>query len=147
MASDITMVLVQEMSEKHDKKLDEIRATTASTEGKISELVERLTNVESRLGFLEDTDMMWKADPPVTWSEAEVLQLNLDDLENRSRRNNLHMTGFPEGCEGHDAVGFLAKALPEILGVEFIGGLGCRAASTQWEAPAPFHRVLFEAYR
>lgn len=76
MASDIAKIytLLQEMSEKHDKKLDEIRATTASTEGKISELTERLTNVESQLDFLEDTDKAWKADPPATRSEVEILQ-------------------------------------------------------------------------
>ncbi|KAL7407366.1 hypothetical protein ABVT39_007400 [Epinephelus coioides] len=139
MASDIAKVyrLLQEMSEKHDKKLDEIRATTASTEGKISELAERLTNVERRLGFLEDTDMAWKADPPATRSEVEVLRHKLIDLENHSRRNNLRITGFPEGSEGRDAAGFLAQALPEILGVEFIGGLEIERAHRAAGQPRP----------
>ncbi|XP_063003653.1 protein KRBA1-like [Elgaria multicarinata webbii] len=37
-------------------------------------------------------------------------------LENRSRRNNLRLLGLPEGVEGSDAVSFLRRALPAMLG-------------------------------
>ncbi|XP_054848004.1 protein KRBA1 isoform X2 [Eublepharis macularius] len=38
-------------------------------------------------------------------------------LENRSRRNNLRILGLPEGVEGSDAVSFLQKTLPAMLGL------------------------------
>ncbi|XP_033020887.1 protein KRBA1-like [Lacerta agilis] len=38
-------------------------------------------------------------------------------LENRSRRNNLRVLGLPEGSEGSDAVAFLQKTLPTLLGL------------------------------
>ncbi|XP_061443494.1 uncharacterized protein LOC133365522 isoform X3 [Rhineura floridana] len=38
-------------------------------------------------------------------------------LENRSRRNNLRVVGLPEGAEGSDAVSFLQKTLPALLGL------------------------------
>ncbi|XP_015270473.1 PREDICTED: protein KRBA1 [Gekko japonicus] len=37
-------------------------------------------------------------------------------LEGRSRRNNLRLLGLPEGVEGSDAVSFLQKTLPAMLG-------------------------------
>uniref|UniRef100_A0A3B4U8Z8 L1 transposable element RRM domain-containing protein n=1 Tax=Seriola dumerili TaxID=41447 RepID=A0A3B4U8Z8_SERDU len=121
MAADIAKIynLLQKMSDEHDKKLDEIRATMASTEGKISELTRRLSNVESRLDFLEDTDK------------------KLDDLENRSQRNNLRINGFPEGCEGRDPTAFLTKVLPEVLGVEFSDGLEIEWAHRSAAQPRP----------
>ncbi|XP_078146112.1 N-acetylaspartate synthetase-like [Centroberyx gerrardi] len=39
-----------------------------------------------------------ETDPPATKSEVEQLRRKIDDLENRSRRNNLRFDGFPEGC-------------------------------------------------
>lgn len=43
--------------------------------------------------------------------EYEILTLKdkVDDLENRSRRNNLRLVGFPEGVEGRDAVSFVEE--------------------------------------
>lgn len=38
-------------------------------------------------------------------------------LENRSRRNNLRLLGLPEGMEGSDAMSFLQKTLPAMLGL------------------------------
>lgn len=49
--------------------------------------------------------------------EVAELKEKLDDFENRQRRNNLRIMGFPMGVEGNDAVGFLEKWLPDILGL------------------------------
>lgn len=45
------------------------------------------------------------------------LRDKLDEYENRQRRKNLRIVGFPLGVEGDNAVGFLEKWLPEILGL------------------------------
>lgn len=51
--------------------------------------------------------------------QKEVMELKdkLDDYENRQRRKNLRVVGFPLGVEGTNAVDFLEKWLPEILGL------------------------------
>jgi len=56
--------------------------------------------------------------------QKEVMKLRdkLDDYENRQRRKNLRIVGFPLGVEGANAVDFLEKWLPEILGLP--GSLG-----------------------
>ena len=41
-----------------------------------------------------------------------------EDLENRSRRSNLHLIGLPEDTEGKDAEAFLERWLPDVLGAE-----------------------------
>uniref|UniRef100_H3A7N9 L1 transposable element RRM domain-containing protein n=1 Tax=Latimeria chalumnae TaxID=7897 RepID=H3A7N9_LATCH len=39
----------------------------------------------------------------------------MDDLENRSRHNNIRIVGFPEGVEKGNPAAFLASVLPSIL--------------------------------
>lgn len=46
----------------------------------------------------------------------EQLQLKVDDLENRSRRCNIRVTGIPEGAEGNRPTSFLESFLGEVLG-------------------------------
>ena len=53
-----------------------------------------------------------------TEEEISDLKDKLDDLENRARRQNLRLVGFPEGVEGSNAITFLEEWLPKILGLE-----------------------------
>ncbi len=39
-----------------------------------------------------------------------------DDLENRSRRSDMRILNIPEKSEGHDAVEFLERFVPHLLG-------------------------------
>lgn len=84
---------------------------------KSTTLVTWLGEVEGRLGFLEDAHNQLKANPPATKAEVAALSGTLDDMEDRSRRNNLRFVGFPEGCESSNLVMFLEMLLPEILGI------------------------------
>lgn len=34
------------------------------------------------------------------------MESHAEDQENRNRRNNLHLAGFPEGVEGHDPAAY-----------------------------------------
>lgn len=46
------------------------------------------------------------------------LKDKLDDQENRARRQNLRLVGFPEGVEGNDPSTFIQNWLPKIVGLE-----------------------------
>lgn len=52
-----------------------------------------------------------------TNAAIEELRGKLDDMENRARRNNLCLVGFPEGVEDRDGVAFIQEWLPKILKV------------------------------
>lgn len=115
--------LIAEKSDSHDKKLEEIRNTTAATERRIADIVSRITEVEDRLCFLEDAREKQEANPTASSAEVEILRQKIDDMENRERRNNLRFLGFAESCEGSDMVAFLKATLPTLLNIDFPNGL------------------------
>lgn len=124
-AADIAKIygLLSEISSGHNNKLDEIHRTTTSMESKLTAITTRLSDVESRLDFLEDINKTLTADPPATRAELESLRERVDDLDSRSRRNNLVFVGFPESCEDSGALSFLAGVIPDIIELDFPKGL------------------------
>ncbi|KAI4824685.1 hypothetical protein KUCAC02_013183 [Chaenocephalus aceratus] len=54
---------------------------------------------------------------------VEELVLEVDDLENRSRRSNLCLVGMPERKEGIDMCAFLEKWIPDLGASNFPGPL------------------------
>ncbi len=98
--------------------LAEIRRTTASVESKLSSLITRMDDMEKRVEHLEMTEQEWQANPPASKTDIGQIWDKLEDMENRSRRNNVHFIGFPEGKEGGDMVRFLEDLLPNLLNIE-----------------------------
>ena len=50
--------------------------------------------------------------------ENEQLKLKVDDLENRSRRCNIRITGIPEEEEGKQPTSFIESFLQDVFGAE-----------------------------
>uniref|UniRef100_A0A8D0AZL0 L1 transposable element RRM domain-containing protein n=1 Tax=Sander lucioperca TaxID=283035 RepID=A0A8D0AZL0_SANLU len=50
--------------------------------------------------------------------EIEQLKLKSEDLENRSKRCNIRITGIPEGAEGIHPTSFIESCLGEIFGTD-----------------------------
>lgn len=80
---------------KHDQAIQCI-------ENSMNDFQDRITTLESTAGYLS--------------KENEQLTLKLDDLENRSRRYNIRITGIPEGEEGVKPTSFIESCLQEIFG-------------------------------
>uniref|UniRef100_A0A3B4U078 L1 transposable element RRM domain-containing protein n=1 Tax=Seriola dumerili TaxID=41447 RepID=A0A3B4U078_SERDU len=53
-----------------------------------------------------------------TEQTVQDLRAKVDDMENRSRRCNLRLTGLPEGCEGGSPTKYVEKILQNILGAD-----------------------------
>ena len=125
LSADIAKIyaLLKETSGKQEEKLSIIERTTTAVESKIAELTTRINDVEGRLDFLEDANKSLVNNPPATKTEVEQLRRKIDDLENRSRRNNLRFVGFPEGSEGRDILHFLRQTIPQLLHLDFPGGV------------------------
>ncbi|KAJ1180671.1 hypothetical protein NDU88_005889 [Pleurodeles waltl] len=71
-------------------------------------LRQRLTTVETQAALVPDRDQ-------------ELLYLNnkVIDLEDRSRRDNVHFLGFWENMEEADVQSFLKTTLPQVTGLTF----------------------------
>uniref|UniRef100_H3AFL7 L1 transposable element RRM domain-containing protein n=1 Tax=Latimeria chalumnae TaxID=7897 RepID=H3AFL7_LATCH len=78
----------------------------------------RLTEVEQRTGVMEEEPA--KEKKQVAALDAKIMSLaqRLDDQENRARRNNLHILGFPEQIEKGKPIQFLQEVLPKTLGLD-----------------------------
>uniref|UniRef100_A0A3P9AVZ3 L1 transposable element RRM domain-containing protein n=1 Tax=Maylandia zebra TaxID=106582 RepID=A0A3P9AVZ3_9CICH len=78
-----------------DEQVEEMEARVSANEDDIKDTHNRVDKMEKFTMQLKD---------------------KIDDFENRSRRSNLRILNIPEQAEGRDAVGFLEKFIPQILG-------------------------------
>uniref|UniRef100_H3AG89 L1 transposable element RRM domain-containing protein n=1 Tax=Latimeria chalumnae TaxID=7897 RepID=H3AG89_LATCH len=104
-----------------------IRSNVAMIKSDLNALTLRLTSVESRVEVLEsgDVDKVARIDrleEDIAYQSRFTSDLwdRLQDLENRSRRNNIRVLGVPEGSEEGFPSGpaFLMSLLQEILQLE-----------------------------
>ncbi|KAK1905486.1 Antho-RFamide neuropeptides-like, partial [Dissostichus eleginoides] len=98
-----------------------------------------LNGMEARLQTVESTCTALSR-------ENESLKFKVDDLENRSRRNNIRITGVPEKVEGPQPTAFMelflaetfgAKAFPSPPAVDRAHRVAT-ARKTQSDTPRPF---------
>ncbi|KAF4075582.1 hypothetical protein AMELA_G00235910 [Ameiurus melas] len=94
-----------------------IRRSVTAIEIKFSDIVTRVADAEKRIEYLESSERALSANPPVTKRDLEKIFERLEDLENRSRRNNLRIIGVPEYEEGRDMVKFLHELFPSLLDI------------------------------
>uniref|UniRef100_H3A3J7 L1 transposable element RRM domain-containing protein n=1 Tax=Latimeria chalumnae TaxID=7897 RepID=H3A3J7_LATCH len=91
-----TMLSLKSLMEKMETRVIE-------AEGQINELEEELTAHDTKTQQLE--------------IKISANVAKLDNLENRSCRNNVHIIGFPEGVKNWNPITFLSSVLPAILGL------------------------------
>ena len=100
------------------KGIEEIKRTTASTESKLTVMMTRLQEAEARLDFLESAERERQTNPPATKDDFALLKDKLEDLENRSRRNNVRFIWIPEDKVHGEMTDFIEKLIPDLLGIE-----------------------------
>lgn len=82
----------------------------------IRQINDRVKEAENRVSTLEDQlPPMSKAIQSHAQDIAALLN-KVDDLENRSRRNNVRLVGVPEKAEGRNLVAFLESWLINAIG-------------------------------
>lgn len=99
---------LSETMEKIVKDNEAIGHRVKSIEGKQCEFEDALAAMQCELDDYKKT----------TDGELSDLREQLDDQENRARRKNLRLVGFPEGVEGKDTVAFIREWLPKMLDLE-----------------------------
>ncbi|KAJ1181103.1 hypothetical protein NDU88_006313 [Pleurodeles waltl] len=85
-----------------------MRLEIAGFQSQISGLDQRVTTVEAQAASWTNRDQ-----------ELLHLHSRLTDLEDRSRRNNIHLLGIPEGTEGMDILSYLRDMLPKLTNTTF----------------------------
>ncbi|KAJ1191620.1 hypothetical protein NDU88_000936 [Pleurodeles waltl] len=85
-----------------------IRVDLAHFQVTVTDLDHHLTTAEDHLATLPEQD-----------TELQLLQAKITDLEDRSRRDNVHLFGIPEHKEGSDVKAFLKNFLPELTALAF----------------------------
>uniref|UniRef100_A0A3P8YG43 L1 transposable element RRM domain-containing protein n=1 Tax=Esox lucius TaxID=8010 RepID=A0A3P8YG43_ESOLU len=127
--------LLQKLSDDQAKHFADIRKDVSETrraveaiEGKLADMLTRITSAEVRLEMLEEVERQRCVSPPVSALEVEKLNAKLTEYEDRERQVNLRIYGFPERVEDKDAISFLRVILPEILQADFEGGLDLERA-------------------
>ena len=112
---------VRETSPSDNLILGAISDLRTSIEGKIGDLhadislirqdlrntVDRVTETEGRVSEIEDSQRTCYAELTQLRKTVKQLELRAEDAEGRSRRNNIRLVGFPEGCEGRDPTDFV----------------------------------------
>uniref|UniRef100_H3AZB9 L1 transposable element RRM domain-containing protein n=1 Tax=Latimeria chalumnae TaxID=7897 RepID=H3AZB9_LATCH len=79
------------------------------------DILGRLTSIEAHLTELDERLTVAEARFVALTSTVSELRSQLDDQENRARRNNIRVLGFPEGVEQGNPSKFLEEALSTIL--------------------------------
>ncbi|KAJ1213528.1 hypothetical protein NDU88_001162 [Pleurodeles waltl] len=85
-----------------------MRLDLAGFQSQLSGLDQRVTTVETQVASWTDRDL-----------ELSHLRSKLTDLEDKRRRNNVHLLGFPEGVEGADKFSYLRDILPKLTDIRF----------------------------
>ncbi|KAJ1177497.1 hypothetical protein NDU88_002752 [Pleurodeles waltl] len=110
---EITMVLRR--LEAMDLNITDLSAASASIRTDIACFSEKVADMEPRLTIVEEyVGMVTEYD-----AELRALRAKLTDLEDRSRRDNIHFFGIPERKEGNNIKAFLKRLLPELTGLTF----------------------------
>ncbi|XP_073453831.1 uncharacterized protein [Aquarana catesbeiana] len=99
-------------------KIDEVKIDISLLRQDLSRVRDRVTEVETRVGTMEDTLYPLQHAQQDMLRQIQQLQSHQDDLENRIRRCNLRFIGIPEKEEGTDPVTFLESILTTQYGRE-----------------------------
>uniref|UniRef100_A0A3Q3MPB5 L1 transposable element RRM domain-containing protein n=1 Tax=Labrus bergylta TaxID=56723 RepID=A0A3Q3MPB5_9LABR len=88
-----------------------IKESTTELRNSINAIQERLTEAEGRISDVEDTTEQIVDANEHNERRVEMLWNRVEDLENRSRRNNVRLIGLKEGAEA----GGLMKCIQSIM--------------------------------
>uniref|UniRef100_A0AAQ6A293 L1 transposable element RRM domain-containing protein n=1 Tax=Amphiprion ocellaris TaxID=80972 RepID=A0AAQ6A293_AMPOC len=101
-----------------DAKIDPIQSSLTAIQISLSTLSDRVELLEQRVSTNEDNVSNIMSRMKQLESDNTNLKAKVEDLENRSRRNNLRFVGIPEFAESTDMVGFMTQLIYKVLGQE-----------------------------
>ncbi|KAJ1125965.1 hypothetical protein NDU88_004378 [Pleurodeles waltl] len=98
-----------------DSRISELTVASSSIRADIAGFREAVHNLDQGLTIVKDHVAVL----PGQEAELRSLRAKVIDLEDRSRRDNIHLFGILEHKEGSDVKTFLKNLLPELSGLEY----------------------------
>uniref|UniRef100_H2ZYA4 L1 transposable element RRM domain-containing protein n=1 Tax=Latimeria chalumnae TaxID=7897 RepID=H2ZYA4_LATCH len=118
--------------------VSEVKLAIQSLQDSQDKLGAHIVEAENRISKIEDNEMGVKKKVKKMEQQLSTALDRIEDLENRSRRNNLRILGFPKGVEEGNPVKFLQEALPDLLDLDAGQSLEIeRAHQTLGPRPVP----------
>ncbi|XP_053555688.1 DNA mismatch repair protein Msh3 [Bombina bombina] len=109
--------LLHELKSFFLPKMDSLQAGVDTLTCEVRQFASRITAAETRISDVEDRQVSADITIKQLVKKSELLQDRIDDLENRSRRNNLRIVGIPESVKGKNLLEFVALTFPKLLGI------------------------------
>lgn len=105
---------------KHDfhTEISGVLTAIKDVQANIHECNRRITQAEEQVSSAEDSISGLQTKVSASERKVKFLEMKADDLENRSRRNNMRIVGIPEKEEGADSCAFMEKWFTENLNVQ-----------------------------
>lgn len=103
---DITQVVTDKIGLLMDEKFAGLQTTLENLTGLIQEHSTRIEETENRISAAEDEVSTLKTNMISLQRSVKVMEERIDDLENRSRRDNIRIIGLGEGTEGRQPLQF-----------------------------------------
>lgn len=95
--------------------LTKIESSMQELRDEMTKLEKRTTDAEGRIGAAEDTGIRHQRAIRYLLHREMDLTARCEDLQNRSRRNNLRIYRVPEGSEGKDVKAFVRELIQSVL--------------------------------
>lgn len=109
---EVTRNIDEVMEQKFSKLTDALEKIASSLEGQCK----RITEAEQRISTAEDRVVELERRLEQVESRQVIMAEQLDDAENRSRRDNIRILNLKEGTEGEHPLQFFESWLPSTLG-------------------------------
>lgn len=132
---------------------EELTSTTCAMRATLDSHANRLVEIENTAVFCGDSVRDLHTTVNTLTSEVSSLKAKCEELESRSRRNNIRVVGLKEGAEGPQSASWLAKWLQDTLDLSFEPAIdrahrALRPKPRNGEAPRPvILRLLYQRDR
>lgn len=136
-ANAIAQNVTEKISALMELKFAELQSSLHGLNNRIDENATRITDAETRISECDDRTSSLERKVAELEKTVKLLDARVLDAENRSRRDNLRITGLKEGTEGTQVVEFFETWLPEVLGLETKNGRIKIDRAHRGRAPVP----------
>lgn len=116
--NDDILAAIHKMKSAVDDRFDELNGSLSNLQSALTAVSERVSTTEDAVESHEKRlDELERRHESLA-SQCMLQQAKLDDLEARSRRQNIRIIGIKEKVENGKPAEFVTKLLPELLGKE-----------------------------
>lgn len=142
------MEAIQHSHVSLNTQMDSIKTDLFFLKHDVQNLRHEVQNTEQRIGDLEDETRPLQGSVRELRQAQEYTSDKLTGMEDRLRRNNLHLLGFPEGSEGRAPEMFMEQWLTSTFGANTVSTMFAieRAHRVPIAPPTPWGTPTCHAY-